>query len=273
MPHAAGIVQLFSRLHRELQREAAIVARQASPAAVHRARVAARRLRSLAAAIPGLRNARAQERCIRDLRAFAHELAPVREADVLRETLLEALKEFTSETPTARRHVVELLDQERAAMRRQLRPHARSLVWAERVERLDQAVRELQQQLQRTNDDQGLARSMLLESAQALATAGREVDDSASQLHRLRVHAKAYRYVVEVLAKSLALDSERLTKPARTAQQAIGRYLDLRHARKWVAQHRRVLAEPLRSDLEKRLKRMEKRAFKQSRRALRKLAA
>jgi CHAD domain-containing protein len=146
------------------------------------------------------------------------------------------------------------------------------VVWLERVERLDEAVLELQHQLERTNDDQGLARSMLLESAQALATARREVDDSASQLHRLRVQAKAYRYVVEVLAKSLALDSERLARPARTAQQAIGQYLDVRHARKWVAGHRELLSEPLGPDLERNLKRKEKRALKSSRQALRKIA-
>lgn len=272
MPHAAGIVRLFSRLHRELRRETVIVTRQASPAAVHRTRVAARRLRSLAAAIPGLRDSRAQIRCIRDLRALAHELAPVREADVLREGLLEALKEFASETPSARRHVAVLLEQERAATRRALRPHTQSLVWSERLERLDQSVRELQRQLERTHDDQGLARSMLLESAQALAIARREEDGSASQLHRLRVQAKAYRYVVEVLAKSLALDSERLAKPARTVQQAVGRYLDARFARKWVARHRELLAEPLRSDLDRHLRRKEQRAFEESRRALRKIA-
>lgn len=272
MPEAAGIVKLFSRLHRDLRREAEFVTRQASPTAVHRTRVAARRLRSLAAAIPGLRDSRAQNRCIRDLRALAHELAPVREADVLREGVHEALKEFTSETPSARRHVAVLLDQERAPARRQLRPHTRSLAWSERLERVDRSLRELQSQLARIHDGQGLARSMLLESAQAVAKATREEDGSASQLHRLRVQAKAFRYVVEVLAKALALDSERLAKSARAAQQTIGRYLDARHARKWVARHRELLAEPLGSDLERHLGRQEKRAFKDLRRALRKIA-
>ena len=272
MVQASGIVNDIFRLHRELRREAAIVARHASPAAVHRARVAARRLRSLAAAIPGLRDPRAQNRCIRDLRALAHELAAVREADVLREELLESLSEFTSETPSARRHVAVLLEQERAAARRLLNRHTHSLVWSERLERLDQSVRELKRQLERTSDGKGLARSMMLQSAQALAQACRHQDGSVSALHSARVHAKAYRYVIETLAKQLGLDSERLARPARAIQQAAGRHLDARNVRKWVARHRDALAEPLGFELHALLAGKEKRALKETRRALRKVA-
>jgi len=270
--YASGMDSLFSKLHRELRREAALVARHASPPAVHRTRVAARRLRSLAAALPGLRDPRARDRCIRDLRALSHELAAVREVDVLREGLLAALPQLSAVTPSARRHLAVLLEQERAAARRLLHRHTQSLVWSERLERLDQSVHDLKGQLARTSDSRGLARVMLLESAQALALARRQVDGRASSLHRVRVQAKAYRYVIEILARQLELDSERLAAPARATQQAIGRYLDARNARKWTVRHGDVLAEPLRSGLRKLLAGEEKRALKEARRALRKLA-
>ncbi len=272
MARSSAVVSLFSRLHRDLRREAALVARRSSPAAVHRTRVAARRLRSLAAVLVGLRERPAAQRYIRDLRALAHELAPVRDADVLRDELLDAASGLKTPMPIAHRHLAVLLEQQRSAARRQLHRHARSVVWSERLERLDQSSRDLQSQLMRARDGRLLGRSMLLESAQALARARRHVDGRARTLHRLRIQAKSCRYVTEVLAKQLGLEADRLAAPARATQQAVGRYLDGRDACKWVARHRESLAGPLHSELRKLLARDEKRALKASRRELRKLA-
>jgi CHAD domain-containing protein len=272
MAITSGIDGILDRLNRDLRREARHVERQASPLAVHRTRVAARRLRSFVAAIPGRSESRAQRRCIRDARALADELAAVRDGDVLGEWLLESLPQAGPVTPGSRRQLLVLLEKERASARRLLRHHTRSLVWPERLARLDQSVQELKVQIGHSSATRELARAMLLESAQALAQASRQMDGRASSLHRVRVQAKAYRYVIELLAGDLMLDSERLAAPARAAQQAVGRYLDARNARKWVARHRAVLAEPVCSGLGKVLARKEKRALKEARRALRKLA-
>lgn len=257
------------KLQRDLRREAALVERGASPGAVHRTRVAARRLRSLATVLVGLRDRPAAKRYVRDLRALAHELAPVREADVLRKELLDTARKVKTHAPSAQRHLAVILEQQRAAARKSLRRHTHSLVWSERLERLDRSAQELARELARAADGRLLARSMLLESAQALARARRHVDGSARALHRLRIQAKASRYVTEVLAKQLGLEVERLAAPARVTQQVVGRYLDARAARKWVARQRESLAEPLSSNLRKRLGRDEKRALKASRRELR----
>jgi CHAD domain-containing protein len=272
MAEFSAIVRLFKRLHRDLRREVLRVARHPSPSAVHRTRVAARRLRSLTAVLTGLRGRQPAQRYLRDLRALAHELAAVREADVLRKELLDAADDLQREMPSAYRHLALLLEQERSTARRQLHRHMRSLTWAERVERLDQASQDLRTELARARDGRMLARSMLLESAQALANSRRQVNGRARTLHRLRIQAKASRYVTEVLGKQLRLNVDRLAEPARATQQAVGRYLDGRDARKWVARHRDELDVPFHAELRKRLARDEKHALKNSRRELRKLA-
>jgi CHAD domain-containing protein len=267
------VVRLFKRLHRDLRRELAVVARHPSPAAVHRTRVAARRLRSLTSVLIGLRGRPAAQRYLRDLRALGHELAPVREADVLRKELLDAADDLKGDMPAAHRQLAIILEQERSDARKQLRRHMRSLTWEERMARLDESARELRYELARAHDSRVLARTMLLESAQALAQSRRQLNGRVRTLHRLRIQAKASRYVTEVLGKQLGLDAERLAAPARATQQAVGRYLDGRDARKWVSRHRQELDAPLRAELRKRLARGEKHALKNSHRELRRLAS
>jgi CHAD domain-containing protein len=233
--------------------------------------VAARRLRSLAAAIPEPPDRRARDRCVRDARALANEMAAVRDADVLREQLLAALERTDPAARDARRALLGMLEKERAAARGSLHRHTQSLAWSERLERLSQSVHELREQAARASDAQGLARAVLLESARALAQARRRVDGRAASLHHLRVQAKAYRYVNELLAPELKLDGDGLAAPARAAQQALGRYLDARNARKWIAGHRKLLAKSPGPALEELMTREEKRALKKARRVLRKL--
>lgn len=271
MARTSAVVRLFKRLHRDLRREAGRVARHPSPAGVHRARVAARRLRSLTDAVTGLRGRQAVQRYLRDLRALAHELAPVREADVVREELLDAADDLKGDMPSAHRELARILDRERDAARKELLRHARSLTWEERMARLDESARELRAELEQLGDSRVLARAMLLESVQALARSRQRVNGRARALHRLRIQAKASRYVTEVLGKQLGLDAERLAAPARATQQAVGRYLDEREARKWVSRHRTALDAPLHTALRKRLLKDEKRALKISHREMRKL--
>jgi CHAD domain-containing protein len=271
MARTSTVVRLFKRLHRDLRHEAGRVARHPSPAGVHRVRVAARRLRSLTHAVTGLRGRPAVQRYLRDLRALAHELGPVREADVMREELLDAADDLKGDMPSAHRELARILEQEREAARQELRRHARSLTWEERMERLDEASRELRSQLEQLGDSRVLARAMLLESVQALARSRQRVNGRARTLHRLRIQAKASRYVTEVLGRQLGLDAERLAAPARATQQAVGRYLDGRDARKWVSRHRTALDAPLHTALRKRLLKDEKRALKSSHREMRKL--
>ena len=273
MAGTSAVVRLFKRLHRDLRREAALVARKPSPAAVHRTRVAARRLRSLTSVLIGLRGRPAAQRYMRDLRALAHELAPVREADVMRKELLDAAEKLKGDMPSAHRELAHILEQEREAARKELRRHTRSLTWNERMARLDESSRDLRRELARSRDSRVLARAMLIESAQALANSRRQVNGRARDLHRLRIQAKASRYVTEVLGKQLGLDAERLAAPARATQQAVGRYLDGRDARKWVIRHREALDAPLHAELRKRLERGEKHALKNSHRELRRLAS
>jgi CHAD domain-containing protein len=271
MAGTSAVVRLFKRLHRDLRSAVTTVARKPSPAAVHRTRVAARKLRSLISVLTGLRGRRAAQRYMRDLRALAHELAPVREADVMRKELLDAADDLRADMPSAHRELAHLLEEERDAARKELRQHMGSLTWDERLQRLDESARDLRRELEKSGDGRVLARAMLIESAQALANSRRQVNGKARTLHRLRIQAKSSRYVTEVLGKQLGLDVERLAAPARATQQVIGRYLDGRDARKWVRRHREALDSPLHAELRRRLQRGEKHALKDSHRELRKL--
>jgi CHAD domain-containing protein len=267
------LATVFSSHQQQLERAAAAVARNPSASAVHRTRVAARRLRALLSALGEHKSRVEVRRYRRDLRSLALELAAVRQADVMRDEMLETLTKLDNGEVPARRKVRVLLERECGLARRQFSAHAHSLAWQERLQRLQRSSSELQALLGHVRDGQGLARTMIVNSAQAFWRARRRGNGSWRELHRIRIHAKSHRYVVDALAPLVDLDARQFSVTARTIQHGIGRHLDARAARQWLSSHEEPVSAVLAKDAAQWLRNAGRRSLKEAKRGLRSLSA
>ena len=270
-PSKPDLANVFARQHAQLRLSAARVARNPAIEAVHDARVAARRLRALLDALGDLEGVEVR-RYERDLRALALELGAVRQADVLRESVRGALAKLERVDAPAQRALLAQLNRECLAARRHLRAHTRSLAWRERLSRLELSSADVQGLLRRGGDPQNAVRDMIVNSAQAFWRARRRPDRNAVRLHRLRIRAKAHRYVVESLAPFMGLDARHFSTAARGVQQGIGEYLDARIARKWLEAHAQEIDRALAQRVSRRLRAGGRKALKRARQGLRSLS-
>jgi CHAD domain-containing protein len=248
------------------------VAHNASAGAVHRTRVAARRLRALLGALEDRQRSIEIRRYRRDLRCLALELAAVREADVLREEMLETLGRLSNGNVPARRKIGALLDQECTSARRQLREHAHSVAWKERLERLRHAYASVHARLAQMRDLHSVARTMIVNSAQAFWRARERGNGNARNLHKIRIHAKSHRYVVDALAPLVGIDARQFSITARAIQHGIGRHLDARIARKWLSARTDPVIKSLAEHASERLRKEGRKGLKEARRGLRSLS-
>jgi CHAD domain-containing protein len=267
------LVTVFSLHQQQLERAAAAVARNPSVGAVHRTRVAARRLRALLRSLGEGEIHIEVRRYRRDLRSLALELATVRQADVMREEMLETLAKLDDSEIPARRKVRALLDRECVLARRRFSAHARSLAWQERLQRLQRSSTELQARLGQMRDGQTLARNMIVNSAQAFWRARRRGNGNWRDLHRVRIHAKSHRYVVDALAPLVDLDARQFSVTARAIQHGIGRHLDARVARKWLSSHKDPVSVSLAKHAAQRLRTEGRKSLKEAKLGLRSLSA
>ena len=247
------LVTVFSLHQQQLERAAAAVAHNPSVGAVHRTRVAARRLRALLRSLGEGENHIEVRRYRRDLRSLALELATVRQADVMREEMLETLAKLDDSEIPARRKVRALLDRECVLARRRFSAHARSLAWQERLQRLQRSSAELQARLGQMRDGQSMARNMIVNSAQAFWRARRRGNGNWRDLHRVRIHAKSHRYVVDALAPLVDLDA--------------------RVARKWLSSHEDPVSASLAKHAAQRLRTEGRKSLKEAKLGLRSLSA
>src|SRR5262245_46604445 len=267
-----SLVRVFASHQAELERAMMSVAHNPSAGAVHRSRVAARRLRALLGALEDRERSLEIRRYRRDLRSLAQELAAVREADVLREELIETLAKLSNGNVPARRKIGALLAKECASARRQLREHAHSVAWKERLERLQRSHATVHARLVQMPDPHSVARNMIVNSAQAFWRARRRGNGSAKRLHKVRIHAKSHRYVVDALAPLVGIDARQFSDTARAIQHGIGRHLDARIARKWLSTQTDPVSASLAKDASERLRKGGRKGLKEAKRGLRSLS-
>jgi CHAD domain-containing protein len=182
------------------------------PEAVHKQRVATRRLRSLLRSTRGLTADRARSEHLREeLRWLGAALGEVRDRDVLIDYLLAELA--TLEEAAAFGAVLELIDDEREHARRELLEALDS----ERYQRL---LNELEQPPELQNGDLQSAAARdhrrLLKAAAAL-----DGEPSDHELHRLRIRVKRARYAAEAVG-----GRKRYVKRAKVLQDILGEHQD-----------------------------------------------
>ena len=243
---APGSARVAAALLEQRRRIARAAATLDAPGvdAVHGARVAARRLRSMLKTFRSLLDERRARVYRTDLRRFAQSLGTAREADVRKDLLLAAVRDDASLLPADRERLAALLDDACLAARDQLRRRTAGPEWGA-----------LCRALQR----QGASRSLLAVHDAELGTVVRlaarawrrpvrllrQRPTSTAELHELRLAFKHCRYALEPLADVAPKATERLLRRLRAAQDRIGEHRDLILAAHWVLQNERPLGRPL----------------------------
>lgn len=208
---------------------------------MHDARVAARRMRAVVRGIDAQLNPVLAQQIEFELRAIGRTLAPVRDVDVRRATLVPQLRallrsdpELAARAATAVEALIAALDAERAAERRSLRDILRSASWRARLERLRSLVGSDALALPgRIDLDAVLVPELERRWKRLQRSAQREPDDMR-KAHRLRIRAKVLRYQLEQWMIAAGRPEPPLLEVARRLQKALGDLHDLMLLRAWL---------------------------------------
>jgi CHAD domain-containing protein len=211
---------------------------------VHRARVAARRLRSILKTFRPLLEPRRARLYRVDLRSFARALAAVREADVRHEILDSLAQRDGSIPPASRERLDSLLQDARIAARDALHRHQAEPGWLA---------------LRRALARHAAGEALFVDRGASLGEVRRLVERSwrrpvrlladeprsTVELHELRLAFKHCRYALEPVADVAPRASARLMRRLRAAQDCIGEHRDTLLAEHWVRSNERLLGREL----------------------------
>jgi CHAD domain-containing protein len=235
-----GIVQgrLFA-LVAELRRFDPLV-RADAPDSVHRMRVATRRLRSALATFRPLFDREVSEPLRDDLKWFAGILGDARDAEVLRERLLDQLDQEPPEM--VRGHARDFIDDD---LRRSYREAHRfclqnmqSSRYLELVDRLDQLATEPPWSEDAHRRKLGFLRKRVAREYKRVdrrvKSAGRAsgAAEKAERYHEVRKAAKRVRYATEPLVPVYGKKAKRLGKAMKRVQSVLGDHQDSAETRR-----------------------------------------
>ena len=222
---ASGLAAALARQHNALARRWS-AARTGHVKAVHRGRVASRRLREALAVIDAVESAGDAGRLARALRRLARALGPVREIDVAIVELERA----------ARRHgwSPELTGLFRRRLEYERERRARHM--AEKVDKQDRArvraeVKALTRRVASSDDRpwQAALAARIVRRARAVLAASAEAGTIyvPDRLHVLRIAIKKLRYALELLPPTPALQVADALRLLKRAQQRFGSLHDV----------------------------------------------
>lgn len=257
-PGSQLVVQALDRQYAEL--EAVLQRLGTAPAAddVHRARVAARRLRSLLKTFARVLDRPAVRLLRLDLRSFAQAYGAVREADVRRELLLRLARDSSAVSPAEFRRLDAALTGAAAGARDALRERVEDPAWPALIRAM--ARQQRQPGLVPRADIAWPGLFALLErpwrKAMRLAASG---PDDAAGLHELRLALKHCRYALEPVADLAPRPGARLMRRLRAVQDALGDHRDTLLALDWVEQESGRLGGRLSGTLRRAVEREERR--------------
>ena len=238
-------VGTYARAQRDALLTLDPLVRRDEPDAVHKMRVACRRLRSTLRTFRPLLDRARTEPLRRELRWLAGELGHARDAEVMADRLDQALASEPSELvigPVSRQ-VVERFSTESAEARVRVLAALDSPRYAALLDSLDDVVDGPPTKPASRSALRGMARKALRRVDRRLAKAekladGRSagsrllpplpgvVDDRATALHDARKAAKRARYAAEALQDLGGKDARRLVKTLKHLQNVLGAYQD-----------------------------------------------
>jgi CHAD domain-containing protein len=234
---------------------------------VHKARVAARRLRSVLKTFGSLLEPRRARLYRVDLRSFARALAGAREADVRRELLAAIADRDASIPPEARARLDLALEDACIGARETLRRHRGEPGWAALCAAL---ARHASSDALIVDRQASLAEVLALVARawRKPARMMRAQPETTEELHELRLALKHCRYALEPVADVAPKPTARLLQRLRGAQDAIGEHRDLILAEHWLQSNERQLGRDLSmrlvANLQRRERQLRRRAARRS---------
>jgi CHAD domain-containing protein len=245
MPHvrpgapAAELIQAALRSAVARVQAADPEARRGEPEGIHRLRTSTRRLRSELRAVEGLVDCCWHQRLEAELKWLTGLLGSVRDLDILRQRLHEAIDELPSSSNDCEPSVDEALRPLFQAIDDQHATNARALREALQADRYRQIVTALESSVEHPalkDEAWEPCRTALPPLAAAawrrLKKRARELDESDpdAEFHEVRKRAKRARYAAELIAPALARridkDAERFIRLTTRVQDVLGEHQD-----------------------------------------------
>lgn len=214
---------------------AATLKRRHGVAAIHEARVLARRLRALLGVwrkeCQPLLHAQLQF----DLRDFGRALAASREADVRRQLFTALVRSIHGSDEPAVQQLLADLDQVRAAARQHLRSQLRDEIWGQRMERIHSLLNNPGLwAIPGSNDDHSADARQFAKQLRRLNQELNRKNPSIKQLHALRIAVKTTRYFAEALHELGAPPAESQRQALRQLQNLSGELHDSWQLDQWL---------------------------------------
>jgi CHAD domain-containing protein len=208
----------------------------ANAEAVHRTRVAARRLRSELRTFGSLLDHGGCDGLRRDLQWLASELGRVRDLDVLEKTVLASSARHPEIPAVAVAEILSALDLERSDTRRVMRRQLASERAARLREQLEELARYEQPQLTPALPAAERVIAHVRKPWRRLqrAVADLPAEPTPAQLHRVRIKTKRVRYAAEALAPIIGNKTKKFAAAATALQDLLGEFNDAWVAVRWL---------------------------------------
>jgi len=213
------------------------------PEAVHQARVATRRLRSNMRTFGPLLDDAWRRALGDELRWLAGLMQPIRDADVMLETLETAARTLDPTRTTTESVLARLLVE-----RQEAREELLTMLQSERTDQLLDRVIAASLSPRVLEDAHCMAprdlRSLARRAEARVSRAASSVDDatSADELHRMRIAAKRARYAAEAVERYGGKGVKRLARRLAALQDILGDFNDAVVAAEWLRS--RPMADP-----------------------------
>ena len=197
--------------------------------AIHRLRVATRRLRAFTSLFAPLMGHERAHKLARRLRAITRALGPRREWDVLLEALRAEHAKAEPLTKAALEHVIAWAEGQRDGTTRKTRKALARTDLGALADALDSELDRVCGRVLRLDEELATQAKAWLEPELSRAFEGMprpDREDEVEALHEVRKRAKRARYAVELLRPSLGTAYADLRRPLKQVQSTLGRHRD-----------------------------------------------
>jgi CHAD domain-containing protein len=259
-PADQPIRKILAELQDSLSRRLRALTRAASPATVHAARIAARRLRVALRALKHQLDPSSRKRYLRALRQVSRDLEPLREADAREIGVNRLLGRRVMAGHTQSPLLAAVIAAQREGARQDLHRLMQTPAWKRRLARLDGYAGE-PSLASAMEAPRRVIRDILARRRRLLRRALRRIGVKPRKLHRLRLRIKDMRYLDENFGGLLKASPDPELERLRQLQNRLGEFHDNWRLRKWLRSQDECqpIAKHLRDIINLRQKRLLKR--------------
>jgi CHAD domain-containing protein len=219
---SSALLRRIQQMQRSLDQTLLALSRAVTPDTVHRARTAARRLRAVLGAFKRALSPAAHHRYAAALQELAHDLDAVREADVTRQMISNLSGKHPEWSRDTRNGLNSPLRQDRFSALRELRSTMRAEPWPARLVILRYLASDPGLVTDTRQPMISLAQCILKRHRRRLRTSLRYRGHAARRLHRIRLHTKTLRYLLEECESSHSEVAYKEIKQLRKLQDCLG---------------------------------------------------